>query len=131
MRSVTFIAFFSVLIINISCTSSKKILANRSTTHLKFLSEYDVPFNKDFQNTTIGGLSGIDYLPAKNAYYLISDDRSEHNPARFYEAKININQNKIDSVVFSGVTFLKNSEGTTYPNSQSDPYPVFRIGTPD
>ncbi|MEO8861049.1 MAG: esterase-like activity of phytase family protein [Ginsengibacter sp.] len=122
MRTVIFLAFFSVSIINISCTSSKKILANGSTTHLKFLSEYDVPFNKDFQNTTIGGLSGIDYVPAKNAYYMISDDRSEYNPARFYEAKININQNKIDSVVFSGVTFLKNSEGTTYPNSQSDPY---------
>ena len=122
MRTIIFLALFSVLISNISCTSSKKILANGSTIHLKFLSEYDVPFNKDFQNTIIGGLSGIDYVPAKNAYYLISDDRSDHNPARFYEAKININQNKIDSVVFSGVTFLKNSAGTTYPNSQTDPY---------
>lgn len=86
------------------------------------MSEYDVQFNKDFQNTTIGGLSGIDYMPAKNAYYLICDDRSEHNPARFYEAKINITQNKIDSVVFIGVTFLKNDAGITYPNSQTDPY---------
>ncbi|MDQ6904580.1 MAG: esterase-like activity of phytase family protein, partial [Bacteroidota bacterium] len=122
MRTVIFFSFFSVVIITISCSSSRKLLANGSAIHLKFLSEYDVPYNKDFQNTTIGGLSGIDYVPAKNTYYLISDDRSEHNPARFYEAKININQNKIDSIVFSGVTFLKNSAGTTYPNSQGDPY---------
>ena len=122
MRPAIFLSFLSILIINISCSSSRKLFDKGRITYLKFLSEYDVPYNKDFQNTTIGGLSGIDYVPAKNTYYLISDDRSEHNPARFYEAKIKINKNLIDSVDFTGVTFLKNNAGVSYPNSQSDAY---------
>ena len=122
MRPAIFLSFLSILIINISCSSSRKLFDKGRITYLKFLSEYDVPYNKYFQNTTIGGLSGIDYVPAKNTYYLISDDRSEHNPARFYEAKIKINKNLIDSVDFTGVTFLKNNAGVSYPNSQSDAY---------
>ena len=95
---------------------------NEITGHLKFLSEYDVGFNKQFNNTTIGGLSGIDYNPVDTSYYIISDDRSEKNPARFYKARITINKNKIDTVAFTDVTFLKNKEGNNYPNSQTDPY---------
>lgn len=47
---------------------------------LKFLSQYVVPFNKEYDSSIIGGLSGIDYNPKKNEYYLISDDRSGINP---------------------------------------------------
>ncbi len=94
--------------------------------HLKFLSEYIVPYNYQFQNTTVGGLSGIDFNPEKNEYYFISDDRSEKNPARFYTAQIVINNDKIDSVVFLKSTYLKDQHGNFYPNSQQDP-----LHTPD
>ncbi len=76
----------------------------------------------NFKNTTIGGLSGIDYNSGSNVYYMISDDRSERNPARFYEAQIIINKAKIDSVIFKDVKFLKNDSGKVYPNSLTDPY---------
>ncbi|MEP6926946.1 MAG: esterase-like activity of phytase family protein [Ginsengibacter sp.] len=99
---------------------------SENINHLKFLSEYDVPFNKDFQNTIIGGLSGIDYDSKKNIYYIISDDRSEKNPARFYEAEVIINQNKIDSVIFLDTKFFKTNVGNVYPDSHNDPY-----NTPD
>ena len=90
------------------------------------MSEYDVSYNKEFQNTIIGGLSGIDYDRQKNVYYIISDDRSEKNPARFYEAEIIISQNKIDTVIFLDTKFLKNNVGNFYPDSHNDPY-----NTPD
>ena len=90
--------------------------------HLKFLDEYLVPFNKSFQNTTIGGLSGIDYNSKQKVYYLISDDRSQENPARFYVAKIRINADKIDSVDFIDTKFLKNNVGKLYPNTHQDPF---------
>ena len=122
MRHIFFIFFLAILFINFSCSTSKHALALSNTSHLKFLSEYDVPFNYDFQNTTVGGLSGIDYNARQNTYYLISDDRSEKNPARFYEAQISISKNKIDSVFFTGVKFLKNNVGNVYPNSHNDPY---------
>ena len=113
---LTILLFFS------SCATSRHGQKIPEINRLKFLSEYVVPFNKEFKNTTIGGLSGIDYDPQKNVYYLISDDRSDKNPARFYTAQILINQNKIDSVVFIESTFLKNKLGNFYLNSRQDPY---------
>jgi hypothetical protein len=86
------------------------------------LSEYDVPNAKQFRGTTIGGLSGIDYDVKRNVYYLISDDRSTINPARFYTASIHIAGNKIDSIEFTGVDSLKARQGATYPNSKQDPF---------
>ena len=73
-----------------------------------------------YENTTIGGLSGIDYDSSKKLYYLVSDDRSDKNPARFYTAQVVINKNKIDTVIFTGTTFLKDKLGNFYHNSQQD-----------
>ena len=96
------------------------VTAQTTISKLKFLSEYDVPHNLQFKNTTVGGLSGIDYDKMKNVYYLISDDRSAINPARFYTAKIKFSSSKIDSVEFVEVTTLLNAEGKAYPNSKQD-----------
>lgn len=104
-----------------SCSLSKKTESGE-IAHLKFLSGYTVPFNYQFQNTTVGGLSGIDFNPEKNEYYCISDDRSAKNPARFYTAQILINKDKIDSVIFIKSTLLKDQNGNFYPNSQQDPF---------
>ena len=114
-----------LLVVLYSCTSSKKIRAssqNSSASQLKFLSEYDVANAKQFSGTTIGGLSGIDYDVKRNVYYLISDDRSAINPARFYTASIDIGGNKIDSIEFKAVDSLKTRQGATYPNSKQDPF---------
>lgn len=37
--------------------------------------------------STVGGLSGIDYDANRSEYLLLSDDRSDHDPARFYTAR--------------------------------------------
>jgi len=112
----------SSLLLFPSCSTSKREQKVTEIHGLKFLSEYVVPFDKQFSNTTIGGLSGIDFNAEKNEYYLISDDRSEKNPARFYTARILINQNKIDSVVFLQNIFLKDQLSNFYPNSNQDPF---------
>jgi hypothetical protein len=121
MAKILHVLFVGLLFFS-SCSSSKRDQKNSEIHGLKFLSEYVVPFNKQLNNTTIGGLSGIDYNAEKNEYYLISDDRSEKNPARFYTAQILINQNKIDSVVFLQNVFLKDKMGNFYPNSLQDPF---------
>ena len=115
------IKLFLISIVIVSCATQKTVGFNDGT-QLKFLSEYDVAHNKNFENTTIGGLSGVDYDAKHNIYYLISDDRSAINPARFYKAKIHINQNKIDSVEFVGVKNFLQLNGTVYPDSKHDPY---------
>ena len=59
----------------------KKITTTQSDSisQLKFWGEYDVAHGKQFKETTIGGLSGIDYDAQNDIYYMISDDRSAIN----------------------------------------------------
>ncbi|MGZ3938521.1 MAG: esterase-like activity of phytase family protein [Flavisolibacter sp.] len=116
-----FLRFLAFCFFLISCTSQKN-LSLTGKSHLKLLGEYDVPYNQSFNNTTIGGLSGIDYDNKHKLYYLISDDRSDINPSRFYTAKISISAKGIDSVVFVSVKNLLQPGGTVYPNSKQDPY---------
>ncbi len=94
---------------------------SESISSLKYLGEYDVPFNAQFRNTTIGGLSGIDYDPANQVYYIISDDRSAINPARYYTAKLNVTEKGIDSVQFVGVHYFLQLNGEIYKNFKNDP----------
>ena len=118
------IIFILWLLLLASCTSSKKIVTSDpgSVYQLKFLDEYDVANARQFKETTIGGLSGIDYDTKNDIYYMISDDRSAINPARFYTAKILVKEDRIDSVEFINVSTLLQKDGKPYPNSKQDPF---------
>jgi hypothetical protein len=115
---------FACLSLLASCTSSKKITTSQpvSISQLKFLGEYDVAYAKQFKETTIGGLSGIDHDAKNDIYYMISDDRSAINPARFYTAKIHVKEDQIDSVEFIDVKTLLQKNGESYPGSKKDPF---------
>lgn len=118
--------FFSLLLIivfQVSCTSSKIVqtqIPDRIGS-LKLLDIYTIPYGLNFRGTNVGGLSGIDYDVSGEQYFMICDDRSAINPARFYTAKIPIKNNKIDTVIFTDVVFLKDENGQQYPNSKSNP----------
>ncbi len=85
------------------------------------MSVIEIPFYKTFQNTKVGGLSGIDYDKKNDLYYLICDDRSVYNNSRFYTAKIPLLENKIQSIDFQSVITLKNESRTAYGNWNSTP----------
>lgn len=127
MNKVTrlFLSIIALLFLN-ACSNSKSSTANSATQiripQLKFLDTLTIPFGKSFQNTTIGGLSGIDYDKENGIFYMISDDRSNINPARFYTAKIHLSKDKFDSVEFTSVHFLRDSASKEYPNSKTDPF---------
>lgn len=106
-----------------SCTTVRKQVSAEAPTitSIKFLGEFDLPHKMQFKGTTVGGLSSIDYNPDKNEYYLISDDRSAINPARFYTADIRISEQGIDTVQLTDVTTLRQKNGQPYPNSGQDP----------
>lgn len=91
-----------------------------SISSVKFLDEYIMPLNPIFQNTVVGGLSGIDYDVKQNQYYMISDDPSQHSPARIYTAQIDIKENKIDTVRVTGVTYILQENGKSYPKYGTD-----------
>ncbi|MGM9477736.1 esterase-like activity of phytase family protein [Pedobacter sp. GSP4] len=106
-----------------SCSATKYAAVKQKETTVsavQFLDEYIMPLNPQFQNTVVGGLSGIDYDAKRNQYYLISDDPSQLSPARIYTAQITIKDNKIDTVQVTGVTFIQQQNGKQYPHYRSD-----------
>jgi hypothetical protein len=89
---------------------------------LDFLGEYELP-KQIFQETKLGGLSGLTYDRQNDLFYAISDDRQ--NP-RFYTLKVNLKSidnstTKIDTINIENVTFLKNEKGEIYTPMSIDP----------
>ena len=83
-----------------------------------------------FESTEVGGLSGITYDASKKVYYVISDDRSQKNQARFYTLKIDENptQLKPGEVKFVGVTTLLNEQDQPFPPLSLDPEGIALMG---
>ena len=119
MRKLLFLAVFPTFLF--SCSNLKQTAENKATPSLKLISSIEIPFDEMFQNTKVGGLSGIDYDAKKDIYYLICDDRSVFNDSRFYTAKISLSEDKIKSFAFQNVTYLKDDTGKAYGNWNTTP----------
>lgn len=108
---------------------------------LDFLGAYQFP-KTDFQETRVGGLSGLTYDRQRNRFYAISDDRSNFAPARFYTLKLELNpvdatvdatvdpaaalaaapnSASIQNVTIEQVTILKGENGEPFAASTVDP----------
>jgi hypothetical protein len=93
---------------------------------IEYIGEYQIPNNFQFKNTPVGGLSGLTYDRNHDRFYVVSDDRSDKAPARFYTVKLaldttNPQQIKFNQVDITDVTLLKNAKGETYPQGTIDP----------
>ncbi len=86
-----------------------------------FLDQYIIPNSTKFQNTTVGGLSSIDYDSLHNQYYIVCDDRGGHNPSRFYTASFTVKNKKIEDFQISGVDTFRYTDGRIYPTAKADP----------
>jgi hypothetical protein len=81
---------------------------------------------REFQNTTIGGLSALAYDREQDKFYVLSDDRGKFGPPRIYTLAMGfaLDQNqqpRFDSVTFDGLITLKDAEGNPYPQGALDP----------
>ena len=85
-----------------------------SAPELEFLGDTTIPRASDFRGTTVGGLSGISYDRRTGRYYLLSDDRSERNPARFYTATIDVTDDRVKATL-TGTAPLRRPDGSTFP----------------
>ncbi|MEV4190011.1 esterase-like activity of phytase family protein [Streptomyces toxytricini] len=82
----------------------------------RLLGEKTVPHKLAFQDTTVGGLSGIDRNPCTGEYVFISDDRSYLQPARFYTAKLDVDAGGVHAVDFTGTHPFLQPDGAVYPS---------------
>ncbi|WP_426064115.1 esterase-like activity of phytase family protein [Flavobacterium sp. DSP2-3-1] len=125
MRNLLLLVVLPILLF--SCSNLKQTAENKPTPRLKLISSVEIPFHETFQNTKVGGLSGIDYDAKNDLYYLISDDRSVFSDSRFYTAKIRLLENKVEGIDFQSVSTLKNETAkvfgnwNTTPNTSADP----------
>ncbi|MDR9404635.1 MAG: esterase-like activity of phytase family protein [Halothece sp. Uz-M2-17] len=89
-----------------------------------FLDHYELP-KQTFQKTPVGGLSGMTYDQKQNLFYVVSDDRSQKAPARFYTLEIDLKLEEatpnIAKVSLKDVTFLQTETGDFFPNGEIDP----------
>ena len=97
---------------------------------LKFIGQATFPTGYKFQKTIVGGLSGIDYDPASNLYYTISDDRSRIGDARFYTLAIDLLNGKLekDGIKFINVTSILNENGESFSTGAVDPESIRFFG---
>ena len=87
--------------------------------HFRLLGEERWDLSHTFAGTPIGGLSAIDWNPQDGSYLLVSDDRSEHDAARMYRARIAYGSTGLQRVQIDDVHPLRTPQGTPYPNRRS------------
>ncbi|MEG0110962.1 MAG: esterase-like activity of phytase family protein [Comamonas sp.] len=90
-----------------------------SSAAFQLLGELRWPLDQSWAGTPIGGLSSIDYNPGDGSYYLVSDDRSVHDSARWYQARIRYDASGLQQVSIIDHHYLRTPEGQAYPNSRS------------
>jgi hypothetical protein len=88
------------------CTTAQTT-PKRQNPRLRLIGETRLPHQLQYKNTTVGGLSGIDFDPASGVLYLLSDDGGSQSPPRFYTARLALTADKLDDIELTGVTFLQ------------------------
>lgn len=116
LQIVVAVAFASALFgcASIEPTGSGGTVARANGYSLRLIGEATLPHRMDAFGTTLGGISGIDYDEARDQYYLLSDDRSDFNAARFYTAKIALSATGISVPNVTSVVTLKRPDGTAF-----------------
>lgn len=102
------------------------LAAPASAVTLDFIGQQIIATGTQFQGTTIGGLSGLDYVKSTGRFAVISDDRSQLNPARFYAFELDLSAGGFTAATPVGVTTLLRPDGSAYPALQIDPEAIRR-----
>jgi hypothetical protein len=84
---------------------------------LRFLGASTVPNDAEIDGTLVGGLSGLDYDPASQEWAIISDDKSDHAPARFYLAHIAVGGGA-PQVTLEHAVMLREPDGSPYSGAK-------------
>lgn len=97
--------------------------AGTNAPTLEFLDEEILPTGLQFDGTEVGGLSSIAYDAERDVYYVLSDDQSVIDPARFYTVRLDVADGDLEpgDVVLAGVTTLLDGGGQPFAAASFDP----------
>jgi len=92
-------------------------------TRLEWIGEATLPIGSSFEGTLVGGLSGLVWSPADDAFFALSDDRAVKGPARFYRLRVDLSDGRLSDgeVQIDGVTRLSDSLRRPYATNTIDP----------
>lgn len=95
-----------------------------------FLGQTAFESGLEFQDTPVGGLSGLVRVPESDTYLAISDDRSSLADARFYSLEIDLEDGALDDgdVHLRDVTTLRRKDCTPWPEGEIDPEGIALTG---
>jgi hypothetical protein len=79
---------------------------------LRLLGQFSFESKRTFQDTTVGGLSGLAYDARRGVYYAVCDDRGEMQAPRFYTLQIDLDGSGVKDVRVVGVTTLDSDAAT-------------------
>ena len=117
-----------ILFFLVSCSPPQRVSAEERMFRnfsLEFIDRYEIP-KATYKSTLVGGLSAIAYNRDRDLFYVLSDDRGKHSPARFYTFKLKVKpteaaQIKIESFEPQDVTILLDENGKQYQPDSIDP----------
>lgn len=108
MSTKTILHYITLLFIVYSLVSCTSLTtgSQENPFKIKYLDEYVIYNDSIFEGSKIGGLSGIDYAPKQDVYYLACDDPT--NP-RFYKTSILIENNSFSKITIDTLVKLKDT----------------------
>ena len=122
--TLSLVLYLTLLMLPLTVHAHGQTSAHQKTVkRLKFLGLVTFDTGFVFADTEVGGLSGITYDAHRGVYYVLSDDASAVNPARYYTVTIDLDDGQLDpgDVVFQNVTTLLDDTGAPFPTDGIDP----------
>lgn len=103
--------------------SSVTLAHAQDTGSLKatLLGQVVLPTGLKIAGTEFGGISGLDYDPAADLFYAISDDRSERAHARLYTLRLAIDEKGVHGIDIVSSSTLRNAQGEVFSKKDVDP----------
>ncbi len=121
-KFLAYLVFLSLLLTGCDEGSESNSPAVPDTiSSLRLIGTFNLLANADPDGTTVGGLSAIEYDSLRQTWYLLSDDRSQQNPSRFYEASVVFDANRLQTVSIQNVIELKKPDGNLFGLNEADP----------
>ncbi|PHZ84397.1 esterase-like activity of phytase family protein [Paremcibacter congregatus] len=91
------------------------VSASAEDIALAYIGQQVIPHGFMYKDTTVGGLSALDYNPVTGRYVAISDDRSDRNPARFYELELTFDETGFPGWHLVDRHFIRRPDGSFFP----------------
>jgi hypothetical protein len=111
------------LLVALAVAATAAASGQQRVPKLEFLGEEILPTGLQFEATEVGGLSSIAYDAERDVYYVISDDQSVIDPARYYTFELDVADGNLDpgDVVVDDVTTLLDAAGLPFAAASLDP----------